>query len=375
MPANTDAKPKRSAATRTPSRGERSHDARELLIPDSSGHFPAALKTGDPDAWNITNAAAYLDRGWQPDDLPANSELIITPEMMRVAAGMPSALRPGRRAPMAVSGPFGSGKTTLLATLTAVSDVNCAVVDLTHTRSTKKQWQLIGHAVTGGELAGTASQIQDHTRDYLHLHPTLLIVDEAQNLTSDALLQLRWLFSHRYNQFAILLAGTHLFDHLDDHPAVGTKITRRTELAHPDTDTIIDLVRRHNPFLAATDRHLLVQVDETYARGSWRMWTHLLKTLGDDWGHKDGAFTADDLNDAILSITATEGIISDDPAVTQNRAGNPARPDSRNRDVTVVAPRPASNPARASRSRRNGAPVPRRGVRPAGTRATGRRRG
>ena len=275
----------------------------------TSGHIVAPLPAGHPDAWNIELANTALDADWRRDKLPLGGDLLVTDPMRRLAAGMPSAL--DRHAVIAVSGPWGCGKSTTLAAITAVADANCAVVDLARGGSTPKQhWQIISRAITGRAAEGTAAQLQEHTREYLHTTATLLIVDEAQNLARQTLMQLRWLWSQPYRQFAVILAGTDLFPVLAADPAIGTRVNRRIRLEHRDTDHIIDLVQGSHPVAAATDRHLLRQVDDTYCQGSWRLWSDLLFAICNDWRHTTGALSAELLNDAIEQVTATPGRVT-----------------------------------------------------------------
>lgn len=66
--------------------------------------------------------------------------------------------------------------------------------------------------------------MQNTAREYLAAVPTLLIVDEAQFIQRSALLHLRWLWGQNFPRFAIVLAGSDLFDLLDIEPSVKGRI-------------------------------------------------------------------------------------------------------------------------------------------------------
>ncbi|WP_344135578.1 ATP-binding protein [Pedococcus bigeumensis] len=257
------------------------------------------LPDGHPHAWEVQHAHLHLPGAFTKRHIATGGQLVVTPQMRDLAQGMPSALERG--AAIAVSGPYGAGKTTVLAAVAAVADVNTAIVNLPRRATERTQWEEIATAVTGTRPTGTARAMQNHTRDYLTAVPTLLVIDEAQYLGQAALLTLRWLWAHPFPTFAIVLAGSNLFDHLKAEPSVDTRIDRRISLRHHTTDTMLNLLTAHHPHAAATDPTLLAAIDREYAHGSWRKWSKLLLTLTNDWGIT-GPITIADASEAILAI-------------------------------------------------------------------------
>lgn len=261
------------------------------------------LAEGHPHAWNIDRADEHLRPGFRNRRLADGGRLVVTPQMRQLAAGMPAWLRRGGA--IALSGPWGAGKTTVLEALAAVADVNTAFVTIPGRAKTEAaQWYYITTAITGTEATGTARQMQNEAREYCTAVPTLLIVDEAQHLSTGSLLQLRWLWELEFPRFAIVLAGSDLFERLHDEPSVRDRIDARIPL-HAHTPTrMVELLQQHHPIAAATDAHLLHQVDQAYAHGSWRAWSKFLLCLATDNGHT-GALDYDTAATAILSITGT----------------------------------------------------------------------
>lgn len=261
------------------------------------------LAEGHPHAWDIDRAHEHLRDGFRNRRLAEGGRLVVTPQMRQLAAGMSAWMRRG--AAIAISGPWGAGKTTVLEAVAAVADVNTAFVTLPGRAKTEAaQWQHITTAITGAQATGTARQMQSEAREYLTAVPTLLIVDEAQHLSTAALLQLRWLWDLDFPRFAIVLAGSDLFTRLGDEPSVDTRIDARIPIREHTSGRMIELLRLHHPMAAATDAHLLNQIDQAYAHGSWRAWSKLLLCLATDNGYT-APIDYEAAATAILSITGT----------------------------------------------------------------------
>ena len=269
-----------------------------------------------PHAWNVDHAHNHLPSGFTSRHIATGGQLVVTAQMRHLATGMPTAL--DRGAVIALSGPFGSGKSTVLTAVTAVADVNTAVVNLPRRASERTQWEEIATAVTGARPTGTAHALQNLTREYLTAVPTLLVIDEAQFLGQPALLTLRWLWTQPFPRFAVVLAGSNLFEHLEAEPSVATRIDRRIELRHHTTDRMLELLAAHHPNIAATDPGLLFTIDREYAHGSWRKWSKLLLTLANDWGIT-GPISVADATDAIHSIEGVHPNLDHEPANRSRR--------------------------------------------------------
>lgn len=252
-------------------------------------------------AWDVQHAAARVPYDVQRT-FTEHSALVLTPQMRMLAAGMPSAL--ARGAATAVSGPAGCGKTTMLKAVTAVADpaVNTAFADITRGSTDRQVWEEIATAVLGVTVEGTARDMRHATLEHLVTHPTLLIVDEAQFIGRAGLLQLRWLWAHPFpNGFAIVLAGSDLFSHLDADESIASRINRRIALDHHTAATMVTHIQNHHRLAAITDRDLLVRINEQYAQGSWRKWSNFLAELRDQQ-HR-GPITEQAAQQALTSIT------------------------------------------------------------------------
>lgn len=258
------------------------------------------LTEGHPHAWDANRADEHLDDSYRKRYLAKGGRLVVTPQLRQLAEGMPTAL--DRCAAIAVSGPYGAGKSTLLTAVAAISDVNVAFANIPKGVTPKQQWEVLTKAITGRPATGSARQMQEAAKEYLTAVPTLLIVDEAQFIGLPALLQLRWLWDHDFPKFAIVLAGSNLFEHLEREPSISTRIDRRIELRHQTRERMVQQLLHHLPQARATEQRILDWIDDAYAQGSWRAWSHLLRTITIDFKHT-GAITEELAAAVIFDIT------------------------------------------------------------------------
>jgi type II secretory pathway predicted ATPase ExeA len=282
------------------------------------------LADGHPHAWDVDHADDHLPTPYRNRHLADGGRLVVTPQMRQLAAGMPRWMNRG--AAIALSGPWGAGKTTVLQAVAAVADVNTAYVTLPGRVTDAAQWNHITTAITGTPANGTARQMQNEAREYLTAVPTLLVVDEAQHLSTAALLQLRWLWDLNFPRFAIVLAGSDLFARLKAEPSVDTRIDARIPILEHTRSRMVDLLRQHHPLAAAADPHLLDQIDRAYAHGSWRAWSKLLLFLATDNGLTAGRLDHAAATAAITSITGTKPalqspVVTNQPRLHANRPG------------------------------------------------------
>jgi len=262
------------------------------------------LVENHPHAWDVNHADRYLDPKQREDSLPPGGHLVVTPKMRQLVSNVPYALR--RNQAIAISGPVGAGKTTLLHAITAVADVRVRYVELpADLKNTTQYWRCLARAVTEAEPSGTTDQMLNDCREYLAKVPTLLIVDEAQHLPLESLLQVRSLWGQRFPRFACILAGSDLFARLDVYSAVGSRVLVRIPLDHNTPQRMLEYLGRLHPQLAATDPRILRVIDDAYGHGNWRAWEHLVLTTYDAWEH-NGPLTLALAKDAIYQITGSE---------------------------------------------------------------------
>ena len=255
------------------------------------------LPEDHPDAWNVAAGSSH----WSPQqqaEMPSGASLVVTPAMEALSRGMPSAIRRG--AIILVSGPSGSGKTTAVEAAIAVTPMPAVRVELEPRTRTVLLWVVLATALTGCTSSGAAHELRGHIRDYLTAHPTLIVVDEAQNVGLNALLNLRWLAGLGLH-FTLLLAGAGLNEYVAKEPQLASRVSRRILLDAQPPAWMIPAVRQFHPVFAQMPQDLLLEIDEVYGRGLWRPWAHLAATLVNDFGVKKA--TREDVHAAIHSIS------------------------------------------------------------------------
>ncbi len=258
------------------------------------------LTANHPHAWNAQHANEHLDPNFRARFMPDGSNLVVTPEMRRLIAATPAALDRGTAA--VVSGPYGCGKSTLLQALAAVSDVNTVLVEIPEAvGATRAQWEVLTTAITGS-ATGTARKLQKDALDYLVVTPTLLIVDEAQFLSLEALRQLRWLWTRNIPRFAIVLAGSNLNEHLGKDESLSTRINQRILLREHSTELMLKRLCESDPDFAATDPELLRVIDDAYGHGIFRHYAELKLKAAREFNHH-GPLTRQVVDDVIFDRT------------------------------------------------------------------------
>ncbi|MGY2004252.1 AAA family ATPase [Blastococcus sp. SYSU DS1024] len=229
-------------------------------------------------AWDVDAAADHL-----PDhirrELPAGASLVLTDELRRTVAFARTAVEKNHM--VVISGPAGAGKTTLVGALEGIAGVTVVNVSIAQGSRNKQAWEEIARGVTGAPQKGTQAKLQDVVAQTLASTPTLLIVDEAQNIGLDSLMALRWLNNKATDHVGMVLAGVNLNQRLDRDPQLSTRIKRRVLLEPRTWPQMWPLLQRFHPVLAASDDGLLRRVDEVFARGLWRYWQSFVDALDD----------------------------------------------------------------------------------------------
>jgi len=110
---------------------------------------------------------------------------------------------------------------------------------------------------------------------------SVVVIDEAQNLKTDGLQQLRYLHDRGQSRsWALLLVGSTVKESLNGAAELDSRVSRwLTFKPLTDPDQLLRTLHGWHPVLAATPADLLLRVDEVYARGNFRLWAQFLQTL------------------------------------------------------------------------------------------------
>lgn len=211
-----------------------------------------------------------------PPDLPT----VDTPDLKLTRLMLRDAVR--CHSPMLLTGPVGIGKTFA---------VHTALTDAGHDYVTYKADSLPRGRTLSQELLtllGMPWSKRDTAADLRRLliarctTPTIVLVDEAQNLGVEALRTLRNVSDHHDTNVTLLLVGyNELAKNLRKRePALEDRLARRHQFRGLEDDTLIDVLAAYHPMFANTPPATLHTINRTFGtakRGSWRRWARVLE--------------------------------------------------------------------------------------------------
>ena len=145
-------------------------------------------------------------------------------------------------------------------------------------------------------------------------HP-VIVIDEAQNLKSDGLQQLRYLHDRGQGRsWTLLLVGSTVNQALNGAAELGSRVSRWVTFTPlTGTEQLLLTLRDWHPMLAAAPPELLLRVDEVYARGNFRLWAQFLQallTLSERQSTGEGAVGRADEVDQNLLVRAALAAVS-----------------------------------------------------------------
>jgi DNA transposition AAA+ family ATPase len=118
----------------------------------------------------------------------------------------------------------------------------------------------------------------------------LLVVDEAQRLTSDCIDLLRHLHDHEMTRFALLyVGGDGCWEVLSREPMLRSRIFRRLPFKPVQRVEVPALIRGYHPIYAEATDAVLLDIDDVYAHGTLRDWaafTHTAAALCREGGRE-----------------------------------------------------------------------------------------
>lgn len=183
---------------------------------------------------------------------------------------------------MRVSGPVGHGKT--FATARAVQYCAKRHPDMTVT------WVELAGAVRGRGLAvalyeqiigprrgarPSLAELRVELAEHLTTRLHLIVCDEAQHVSNEAMHLLRWLYDANGSQLVVVFCGV---DELRRPmpPEINSRIVTSVRFEPIPDDEAPTLLRQFHPMFQRVDAKLLKSVNRREARGEWRWWCKFL---------------------------------------------------------------------------------------------------
>lgn len=234
--------------------------------------------------------------------LPDGASLVISPELDKLLTLAPAQL--ARRRIVLIDGEGGCGKTTALSALAAASPVPVVRAVVTPGATGVKVMEAIHTALTGNDAGLSQRQYENTLKRLLATEPRLLFIDEAQNAGLPVLQTLRLMLEGPGAQFAFVLAGYKVHEHVRKESQLRGWVGHVATFA-PLTPqaTLVPTLAALHPWFVGVSPHLLVEVDRVYCRGRLREWAVLLETCMDL--QPSGPLTRGLFVDALDAVTHT----------------------------------------------------------------------
>ena len=110
-------------------------------------------------------------------------------------------------------------------------------------------------------------------RSTLSATPRLVVIDEAQNLTSEAIGYLRYLWDCPETCFALLFVGGNgCWDVLSREPMLRTRIARRVEFKRLSEKQVLRIIPRYHRIYETALPEDILFVNDKFAHGCFRPW-------------------------------------------------------------------------------------------------------
>lgn len=229
-------------------------------------------------SWNPEAAGLKLPQHARVN-MPDDANLVVTDQIKKLTYYAATAVDRGDI--VLVSGAAGCGKSTMLAAVQGVSGVRVVNAEIPPRTRDKAIYQQLHQALWRAPEEGTVASLQDRIRAQLALEPTLVIVDEAQNVGLPFLMAMRWLNGATNFRFGLILAGVGLQKHIQREPQLSSRVAKRVLVEKVDFAAMLPQLRKFHPMLAEADEDVLRYVDQLYANGYWRAWSLFLQNVQD----------------------------------------------------------------------------------------------
>jgi DNA transposition AAA+ family ATPase len=186
---------------------------------------------------------------------------------------------------IAISGPPGCGKTFavdhFLRTHPVMSDRVWHWLEMPPQPTTKEVTQRLLRGLDVKFRRGdTEYELTEELVPHLTGSHAVVVIDEAQNLKSNGLQQLRYLHDRGEWTWTLVLVGSRVDQALSGAAELSSRVSSWVKFEPlSDTATLLKALRAWHPAVAALSPEVLLRVDELHARGNFRNWAQFLRAL------------------------------------------------------------------------------------------------
>ena len=138
--------------------------------------------------------------------------------------------------------------------------------------------RLIYKAVTGRDPGRrtTGYVLTEETVDVLNDLHAVIVIDEASNLTTEAMRQVRYLHDRPSTTVLLVLIGYNIESQVAKVPELQSRVARRITVKELSGAELRKFLPEFHPILRNTDQAILVKLAE-YAKGNLRSWARILE--------------------------------------------------------------------------------------------------
>jgi Cdc6-like AAA superfamily ATPase len=179
-----------------------------------------------------------------------------------------------------ITGPVGTGKTY------AVTSWCKSVVDRAKTIFAKcdpsaKGYEIIRVLLRQAKLSdqGTGAQLMDRLIEWLRNRVVIVVLDDANVLTSQSLRHLRRLIDEDDMKFVLVMIGTDFSLAKQVAPEIPSRRTGAVSFGPLKGAGLVKALKAYHELLRNTDAELLKRIDKQHCHGEWRAWRSILKKL------------------------------------------------------------------------------------------------
>jgi hypothetical protein len=248
--------------------------------------------------------------------MPPGTSLVITRDIQRALLLVPPIIEQGRIG--LIDGPAGSGKSQLLGAVEAACPHRVVRITAEGGDRSRALDAMIHEKLTGHVATGTERSIERANSVELGRAPTLLIVDEAQLVSTSALLSFRRIMRDAARPFGLLFAGIGMARHAKRDPSLLSRGSFTITLERMSGQQLLATLAAAHPLLAAAPHDVLLDADRVLCRGQWRTWMLLLEQ------HQNlhGTGTAVTRDSLALVLDAAHGLVLPATATARRRSAS-----------------------------------------------------
>lgn len=207
----------------------------------------------------------------------ADAVCVQTPAFRKTQALAAQAV--GLREMAAFIGDPGLGKTFAVDHFVRSQPLEWVWLDMGPTPRPKEVVVRLLRALAGGcDSRDPIYDLMDDLIPVLAATPRIIVIDEAQNLDTKGLNQIRQLHDHHAADFALfLLGGAGCEAKLKSARELASRVSSWVHFKPLEGEDLFGALSAWHPLFARSDHRLLARIDEKYAKGNMRNWARMLQ--------------------------------------------------------------------------------------------------